>query len=245
MGFFEHLNDLRRTITRAAIGVFIGTAIGMLIAEPVLAYMGRPYLGMTGDKEFLIFDPTGTVVAYFRVALLIGATLAIPIITHSIVTFVLPAMTRREKRYFLMALPAVFGLFLLGVLFAWFIMIPPALRFLEGFQDQLFETRWEASRYINFVTTLLFWMGVAFETPLVLFILSLLGFVSPRPLINNWRLAIVIAAVAAAMITPTVDPVNMGLVMGPLIVLYAISIVLVMIGTRLFRRRTGIEQRAA
>ncbi|MEL6151789.1 MAG: twin-arginine translocase subunit TatC, partial [Chloroflexota bacterium] len=186
-----------------------------------------------------VIDPTGTVVAYFRVALLIGATLAVPVVTYQSVMFIIPAMTARERRFFLMAMPAVFILFLLGVAFAWFVMIPPALRFLEGFQDQLFNTEWEANRYINFVTSLLFWMGVAFETPLVLFVISLLGFITAGPLLRAWRLAIVISAVAAAMITPTVDPVNMGLVMGPLIVLYLISVVLVFFGSRIHRRSTG------
>ncbi len=156
--------------------------------------------------------------------------------------FITPAMTRTEKRYFMSALPAVFILFLVGVAFAWFVLIPPALLFLEGFEEGLFNSQWEAGRYITFVTNLLFWMGVAFETPLVLFILSLIGFVRARPLINNWRLAIVISAVAAAMITPTVDPVNMMLVMGPLLALYLVSIFLVMIGSRMFRRRSGYEQ---
>ncbi|MEM6527495.1 MAG: twin-arginine translocase subunit TatC [Chloroflexota bacterium] len=239
MGFFDHLNELRMRITRAFIGVIIGTAIGAFVAEPVLAYLGGPYLSLAEGNEFLIIDTTGTVVAYFRVALLIGATLAVPIVTYQSVMFIIPAMTNRERRFFMMAMPAVFLLFLLGVAFAWFVMIPPALRFLEGFQDGLFNTEWEASRYIQFVTSLLFWMGVAFETPLVLFVISLLGFVTAGPLLRAWRLAIVISAVAAAMITPTVDPVNMGLVMGPLIVLYLISVVLVFFGARIHRRGSG------
>ncbi len=242
MGFFDHLNELRKRITRAFIGIVIGTGIGAVFAEPVLAYLGRPYLTLNEGQQFLVFDVTGSVVAYFRVALLIGAILAVPIVTYQVTMFIIPAMTKKERRFFRLAMPAVFLLFLLGVLFAWFVMIPPALRFLEGFQNELFRTEWEASRYINFVTTLLFWMGVAFETPLVLFVLSLLGFVTPGPLIKNWRLAIVIAAVASAMITPTVDPVNMSLVMGPLLVLYGISIVLVFFGTRIFRRGNALPK---
>jgi len=87
------------------------------------------------------------------------------------------------------------------------------------------------------VTSLLFWMGVAFETPLVFFILSLLGVVTARGLIRGWRIAVIASAVAAAFITPTVDPVNMFLVMGPLLGLYVFSILLVAIGWRLSGRR--------
>lgn len=239
MGLLEHLVELRQRVLWALVGIIIGTSFGAAVAAPVLRYLGQPYLSLSGDKVFLIIDPTGSVIAYFRVALLIGASLAVPIATYQVVMFVTPGMTKQERRYFFSALPAVFLLFVAGVMFAWFVLIPPALVFLEGFQTDLFKAEWEAGRYITFVTSLLFWMGVAFETPLVLFIMSLMGFVQARPLLKNWRVAVVLSAVAAALITPTIDPVNMFLVMGPLLVLYFISIILVAIGSRMFRRRTN------
>src|SRR5690606_3533943 len=122
----------------------------------------------------------------------------------------------------LMALPAITLLFAVGALFSWFVLIPPALDFLANFQSDVFIVEWTADGYLGFVTSLVFWMGVAFETPLVFFVLALLGFVTPRALIKNWRIAIVGAAVAAAIITPTVDPVNMFLVVAPLLALYVL-----------------------
>jgi sec-independent protein translocase protein TatC len=115
------------------------------------------------------------------------------------------------------------------------VLIPPAIGFFNNFMPQLFEPQWTADRYLAFVTALLFWMGVAFETPLIFFVLSLLGVVTTSFLLKNWRFAIVGAAVAAALITPTIDPVNMGLVMGPLLVLYLLSIILVFIGRKIAR----------
>jgi sec-independent protein translocase protein TatC len=109
------------------------------------------------------------------------------------------------------------------------------LGFLEGFQPQLFKPEWTADLYLGFVTALLFWMGVAFETPLIFFVLSILGMVTAAVLRRNWRIAVVGSAIAAAFITPTVDPVNMMLVMGPLLALYLLSIILVMIGSRFNR----------
>lgn len=237
MSFFEHFNELRQRVTRALIGVILGTLVGLIVAEPVLAYLAEPYLALQPDRRLQIIDPTGSVTAIFRVALLIGATLAVPIVTYQAVMFVLPGLTRKERRFFLMSLPSVFGLFVVGVMFAWFGLIPPALGFLQGFKESLFVTEWEAGRYIAFVTTLLFWMGVAFETPLVLFVLSVLGFVRAGWLAKNWRVAVVLAATAAAFITPTVDPVNMTLVMAPLLMLYVISIGLVYIGSAIYSRR--------
>lgn len=234
MSFWEHLEELRQRLFRTMIALVIGTIIGIFLAEPVLLFLQRPY-----GVEFIVLGPTGGIVAYFRVALMVGAIIAIPVITYEVLMFVVPGLTRKEKRLLAFSLPPVTFLFLIGVAFAWYVLIPPAIGFLSGFEPKLFKPQWTADLYLGFVTSLLFWMGVAFETPLVFFVLSVLGFVTPRPLIRNWRIAVVGAAVAAAVITPTVDPVNMMLVMGPLMVLYLLSIFLVFFGTRLNRPENG------
>jgi sec-independent protein translocase protein TatC len=256
MGFFEHLDELRMRLVRSAIALVIGTTIGLGLAGPGLEYLRDPYCkvvalndaaaaGEVVDPENVVINldrcrfqtlgPTGGVVAYFRVALTLGAIFAIPMITYQVLMFVIPGLTQKEKRIVLLSLPAITLLFLIGTAFAWFILMPPALGFLEGFQQNLFRSEWTADLYLSFVTALIFWMGVAFETPLVFFVLGLLGLVSPGPLIRNWRLAVVGASIAAALITPTIDPVNMALVMGPLLVLYVLSIFLVFIARRISR----------
>jgi sec-independent protein translocase protein TatC len=232
MGLFEHLDELRRRLFAAVIALVIGSVIGVLVTTPVLEYLQQPY-----GRAFTVLGPTGGVVAYFRVALMIGGMLAIPIITYEALMFIMPGLTRSEKRMVLLSLPAVTGLFIVGVAFSWFILIPPALGFLEGFQPTLFKPEWTADLYLGFVTSLVFWMGVAFQTPLVFFVVSLLGMVQVPTLVKNWRVAVVGAAIAAALITPTVDPVNMLLVMGPLMGLYLFSIFLVMIGARIHSKR--------
>lgn len=262
MGFFQHLEELRQRLTRAALALIIGTAIGVAVAEPVLHFLVQPYceaiasnvieqaqaleaegladgqvIVTNRDCRLVSLGPTGSVVAYFRVSLMIGGIIAIPVITYQLLMFILPGLTRRERRMVLLSIPAVTLLFLVGTVFSWFVLMRPALGFLEGFQPTLFRPEWTSDLYLSFVTSLIFWMGVAFETPLVFFVLGLLGVVGVRPLISNWRIAVVGAAVAAALITPTVDPVNMALVMGPLLVLYIFSIVLVFIA----RRITGID----
>lgn len=239
MSLFEHLEELRKRLFRSVMGLVLGTALGMLIASPVLNYLLGPYRAINPDEaqRLLVLGPTGAVISYFRVALMLGGIVAVPIITYQIMLFVIPGLTKKERRYVLAALPAISGLFLVGVLFAWFVLMPPAIEFLEGFQSDVFQAEWAAPEYLTFVTALLFWMGVAFEMPLVLFILSLLGVVGPRMLIKQWRVAVVGAAAAAAFITPTIDPVNMLLVMGPLLALYTFSIFLVAIGRRISSRR--------
>lgn len=231
MSIFDHLNELRSRFTKAAIMLVIGFAIGMAISGPVLEFLKQPY----GASQFVTLGPTDSVVAYFRVALLIGGIIAVPVITYQLLMFVLPGLTNRERRIFLMALPAIFLLFIVGVVFTWAVLIPPAIGFFDNFMPELFVAQWTADRYLGFVTALIFWMGVAFETPLIFFVLGILGIVEARTLIKNWRIAIVGAAVAAAIITPTVDPVNMFLVVGPLLALYLLSIILVVIARRIAR----------
>lgn len=238
MGLFEHLEELRSRLFKAALALIFGTIIGIGLASPTLEYLQQPYCEIVGSLEecrLNTLGPTEGVVIYFRVSLLVGGIIAIPVMTYQVLMFIIPGLTRREKRFILLSIPAITLLFLAGSAFAWFVLMRPALGFLEGFQPTIFKPEWTADLYTSFITALIFWMGVAFQTPLIFFVLSLLGLVSARPLLRNWRVAVVASAIAAALITPTIDPVNMFLVMGPLLVLYAISIILVLLGRRITR----------
>ncbi len=230
MGILEHLSELRERVMKASLALVIGMVIAFFFTAPLMEYLQTPY-----GREFTVLGPTGGIVAFFRVALMAGAILAIPVITYQAMMFVLPALTKREKRIVFLTLPPITILFVVGVLFAWFILIPPALGFLEGFQPTIFRPEWTADLYLSFVTALIFWMGIAFETPLIFFVVSLLGLVEANTLIKHWRIAIVGSAIAAALITPTIDPVNMFLVVAPLLALYVLSIVLVAVGSRINR----------
>jgi sec-independent protein translocase protein TatC len=221
MPLLVHLQELRDRLLKAMLALIIGTSVGVVFAEPVLRFLQYPY-----GREFVILGPTGGVTAYLRIALTLGAIIAVPVITYQAMMFVLPGLTKRERRMVLMTLPGITLLFIIGAAFAWGVLIPPALGFLEGFQPTLFKPEWTADLYLNFVTALVFWMGVAFEAPLIFLILTVLGVVSASMLLKNWRIAIVVSAILAAAITPTIDPVNMALVMGPLLTLYIISILL-------------------
>ncbi len=240
MGFFEHLDDLRQRLTKAVLSLVVGTVVGVFLAEGALILLMEPYcrIPTVDNCELVILDPTGNILIYFKVALMIGGILSIPMVTYQLLMFILPGLTRKERRYILLSIPATTALFAIGVFFAWRILMPPALGFLEGFKSDIFKTEWTAPGYISFVTSLLFWMGAAFQTPLIFFLISLLGLVSAGTLIRQWRIAIVGASIAAAFITPTIDPVNMFLVMAPLLALYCLSIVLVFFG----RKISGIDR---
>jgi sec-independent protein translocase protein TatC len=149
-----------------------------------------------------------------------------PVIVYQIGRFVSPGLTKEEKRYLFILVPGATISFLGGVAFAYFVMMPAAIPFLLGFLSDVVEQRWAIGEYLSFVTSLLFWIGLAFELPLFVYFLAKIGLVNAEMLSRNRKYALVGIAVLSAVITPTVDPLNMALVMGPLIVLYELGVIL-------------------
>ncbi len=231
MSFFEHLEELRSRLLRSIIVLIIGIIISAIFTGDIIKYLSSPY-----NDQLINPTPTGKVVMYFRVALMTGAIFSIPYITYQLFMFVTPGLTKKERKWVLLAIPATTGFFLLGVAFAWFIMAPAAFDFLQTFQDDIFKDQWFAQEYFKFLTSLLFWIGVAFEMPVFMFVLARLGLIGPKVLIRNWRFAVVAITIIAAIITPTVDPFNMLLVTAPLLGLYVLSIGLVAIAARRVQR---------
>lgn len=235
MTIWEHLEELRARLLRAVIAVLVAFVVMLFFTSDIIEYLSDPYTDITG-RPLQQLEPTGNIVIYFRVALLGAGIVVIPYITYQLFMFVSPGLTRRERRWILSALPFTTGFFLLGVAFSWFIMIPAAFEFLIGFQNDVLANEWTAQRYFAFLTSIIFWVGVSFEMPVVLYVLARMGLVGRQALINNWRFAVVAMSVVAALVTPTVDPFNMLLVMAPLLILYMISIVLVGIAENRLRR---------
>ncbi|MCB0163425.1 MAG: twin-arginine translocase subunit TatC [Anaerolineae bacterium] len=221
MTLLEHLEELRDRLVMSAIVVGITTAVAAIFTPQILELLISPY-----GQRLQIISPTEGITVYFRVALTGGLIIAMPFLVYQLLMFILPGLEDSEKQYIFWGVPSATALFLVGVAFAWFILIPAAIGFLSGFLPEIFSTEWRSKEYIPFVTSLVFWIGLAFETPLIIFIMSKLKLVTPQFLIKQWRFAVVIIAIAAAMITPTPDPFNMGLVMLPLFGLYAFSILL-------------------
>jgi len=138
--------------------------------------------------------------------------------------FIAPGLTETERRWTYIFIPFATAMFIVGVAFTYFVMLPAAIPFLIDFLG--IKTTPRLSSYIEFVTSLMFWVGVSFEMPIVVFLLAKLKLVSARMLARGWRYAIVIIATAAAVITPTTDPINMMLLMAPLFALYFFSILM-------------------
>ena len=218
---WEHLSELRSRLMKAGIAFIVATLVSMVFTPQFLEIL----------TDFLpnmpqVIKPTETFIVYFKIAMIGGAALSMPIILYQIIRFILPGLMPNEKRYLYMFLPGVGLCFIGGVAFASLVMLPTAIQFLQGFLDQLVENNWTLESYISFVTRVMFWMGVVFQTPLLIFLLAKLGLVSPRSLARNRKYAVLVCAVIAALVTPTPDPVNMMIVMVPLYFLFEIGIVL-------------------
>lgn len=229
----EHLEELALTLRSAAVVLFVFSLVGLFFAERILAILIAPYGG-----KLQVLGPTEGISILIRVGLTVGAAASSPIVIYLLLQFVTPALEAHERRPVLLIIPSAFLLFAAGAAFAWFIMIPAAIDFLANFELNIFNIEWTAERYVPFVLSLTLWVGVSFEMPLVFMFLGRLGIVSPRQLLQRWRYAVVVIAVIAAAITPTVDPFNMMLVMLPLIGLYFLSI---MLTTFTYRRRLQRE----
>ncbi len=222
MTLMDHLRELRTRLIWVIGALVVGTAISMLFVSPLLQFILLP-LTEAGAKPMAI-GPTDTISVFFKVGFTTGAVIAMPMIVYHIIAFASPGLYPHEKRNLILTLPGIMVLFVVGALFAYFMLLPTAVGFLQGFLGDIIAQEWTIDHYISFVTRIVFWIGVAFEMPLVVAFLARAGIVSGQQLLGFWRQAVVIIAIVAAAITPTVDPVNMTLVMMPLLVLYASSV---------------------
>jgi sec-independent protein translocase protein TatC len=217
--FWNQIEIFRVHLLRAMIAIALGVGIALFYTPKLVAFLAVPIGGL---KTLKAIEVTESISVYMKVSLLAGVSIALPYVVFELWLFVAPGLKIRERLYALVGIPLAALFFIAGMAFTYFILLPNALPFLLGILGIQAQLRPES--YFSFVTGLMFWIGVAFEFPLVIYLLTAIGLVKPQPLARNWRIAIVVIAIIAAAITPTVDPLNMSLVMLPMIGLYFISI---------------------
>ena len=227
MSLTGHLDELRKRLLKALIYLVIGVLLSFVFAGYALNLLAEPVGGLDNLQAIEVTESIGV---YMRVALLSGFILAFPFILLELLGFVLPGLNKKERGWVLLALPMATILFVGGVAFTYFVMLPAAIPFLINFMGV--QTIPTLNNYIKFVTNMMFWIGISFEMPLLVFVLAKLGIVSGSMLLKQWRIAIVVIAVLAAVVSPTVDPVNMGLLMLPLFALYLLSVILAFFARR-------------
>lgn len=231
-----HLGALRRHFTRAALVFGIATILAFTFASRIIDLLAYP---VGGIDALVAIDPTEPIGTFMRVSLLTAFAVTLPYLILEMWLFIAPGLNRDARVFGLYAIPIAVLFFLGGMAFAYFVLLPQAIPFLINFGGITSQIR--PSSYISFVTSIMFWIGIAFQFPLIVYVLARVGLIRAEVLSSNWRLAIVIIAILSAMITPTIDPVNMALVMGPMIVLYFFGILLAKLAERT-RARNLSEQ---
>ena len=221
MTIWQHLEELRKRLLYMLIALVLGGVVSLIFADFLLQVIARP---IGGFEQLLSIQVTENLSVYFRVTLLSGFIIALPFNLLQLYLFFAPGLKRNERRWLLRAVPFATGLFIVGSLFAYFVMMPTAIPFLVAFPGPKVLPKWED--YVDFVTSLIFWIGMSFETPLIMFVLAKLGIIDAKGLAKQWRIAVIAIAVIAAVVTPTPDPVNMAILMAPLLLLYLLGILL-------------------
>ncbi|OGO03964.1 MAG: twin arginine-targeting protein translocase TatC [Chloroflexi bacterium RBG_13_54_9] len=235
--FMGHLEELRQRLIKAIVAVIICIIPAFFFYRQIFAIITRP----AGDINLIYTEMTEMIGTIMKVSLYSGLALAMPVIVYQVVRFIAPALTRSEKRALYLILPGIFLSFLGGVCFGYFVAVPPAVRFLLTFGQPIATPQIKVGNYISLVTTLLFALGVIFETPLVVFFLAKIRVVTPKMLSDRRKYAMLVAFVVAAIITPTFDPVNQTIIAIPIIVLYELSIWLAKLATRGSKRTVPVE----
>lgn len=215
----QHLGALRGHLLRATLALILVSLLMFEFSGRLLDWLAAPVGGIQQLQAIDVTEPIGVAM---RVTLLGSFAVTLPYIALELLLFVAPGLSPRARITGLLAIPLVFVFFVGGILFTYYYLLPSAVRFLVNFMD--IPTIVRPASYVGFATGLMFWVGLAFEFPLVSYVLAAMGLLPARWLGQNWRIAVVLLAVLAAAITPTADPINMLFVWLPLVFLYFLSV---------------------
>jgi sec-independent protein translocase protein TatC len=242
MPFFDHLEELRWRIIYSLVALVAATGFGFWLAMrlDLLAWLKKPLDPYIEGDQLIALSITDPFMITFKLALTLGFVLSAPVMVYQVWAFLAPALTRKERRAIIPALYMGVLLFSAGVAMAYFYVLPLAAQFLAGFQTDSLRLAITGSAYFGFVLRLLVAFGLVFQLPVVILILATLGLTSSRFLSAQRRYAYAIMTVGAALITPG-DVTSTILMMGPLWVLYEVSIGL----TKLVERGRAREAAAA
>jgi sec-independent protein translocase protein TatC len=228
MSFFDHLNELRKRLIYSAMAIMAGAVVGLTVSERVMGLFAKPMMDALRSahlEERLIYtSPTGAINIIIKLGLYIGVVIASPIVLYQVWLFIAPGLYKHERKAAVGFLVSSVSLFLMGIAFCYFILLPYTLRFLIGFNVPYFTPFISVNEYWDLMLILMLGMGLIFQTPILIFFLALFGLVTPAFMWRNFRYAVLIIAVVAAVVTPTPDALTMLVFMAPMVGLYLVSI---------------------
>ncbi len=216
MSFFDHLEELRQRIFVSLIAIIAGAILCFAFVRQIVAILEIPATGV----KFLQLAPGEFFFVSLQVAGYAGILVASPIIIYQIVQFIVPGLTRKERKFLA---PIVFGssiLFFVGLAFSYYVLIPAALNFFIGYGGDVVEQAWSIDKYFKFVLLLMFSTGLTFQIPVIQLLLGTLNLVSSKQMLSGWRLVILGSVILGAVITPSTDPFTQCLLGGAVLGLY-------------------------
>jgi sec-independent protein translocase protein TatC len=229
MSFFDHLVELRKRIISALAAVGIGMVAGLLVAKRFIYIIIHPMMGALRanhlEDKLYYTSPAGGVGLIINLGLYLGIVIAMPWVLYQVWLFVAPGLYRHERRAAASFIGSSMVLFLAGIAFGYFVMLPQVLTYVISLlNDGPIKPLISVNEYFDLIVVVLVGLGIIFEMPVVVFILSLFGIVTPKFLLKNFRYAMILITVLAAIVTPTPDATTMLIFMAPMILLYFISV---------------------
>jgi sec-independent protein translocase protein TatC len=223
MSFLDHIEELRWRIIYALIGVVIFTIAAWIFIDPIIEFvLLKPARDANASLQNL--RPFGQLFLYIQVAIIVGIIASLPNIFYQLWQFIAPALRKREQKYILWIVFFSTFCFLLGITFAYFVMLPLTMKFAAQFGTAEIANEFAIDEYMSIIISVMLAAGLVFELPMVSFFLSKLGILTPKFMRTYRRHAIVIILVLAAFLTPGADPVSQVILAVPLVLLYEISI---------------------
>jgi sec-independent protein translocase protein TatC len=227
MGFLDHLEELRKRIVYSAVAVAVGTGVCWGYRERIYGIMQKPIMDALRShhlaEKLVYLNPVEPFNLYLKIAMLAGLFLTSPFVLYQVWMFISPGLYRNEKRYVLPFMVSTISLFTLGGYFGYRIAYPRALNFFIDFNGQ-FQPMITVGEYTSLFLSIVLGMGLIFEMPILVFFLAFLGIMTPSFMVKNFRYAILVIFILAAIVTPTPDIINMCVFAAPMLALYALSI---------------------
>src|SRR6202142_4460957 len=248
MSFFDHLVDLRKRLINSALAIAVGAMVGVSISQKVIGFISRPMQEALRKQHLydrLIYtSPAGLINIIITFGIYIGVVLAAPVVLYQVWLFIAPGLYKHERKAVTTFIFSSVFLFIAGISFGYFIMLPYMLDFLIGFQGS-FRPLISINEYFDFILVVLLGLGVIFELPVLIFFLALFGIVTPKFLWKNLRYAILIIAIVAAFVTPTPDATTMLVFMAPMVLLYFLGIGVAALVVRNKAKRAAMADQGA
>ncbi len=234
----EHLVALRKHLLRAVFVFLLASGAAFFFYKDIMDLLVVP-LPHGGLETLQGIEVTEVVSVIMQTIFTSAFAISIPYIFFELLLFIAPGISRKSRLIGLFGIPFIIIFFVVGVIFAYIVMMPAALSFLMSPDILDIQYEWTLSSYYSFATRVMFWIGLFFEMPLLSFILSAMRVLPPKFLKEHWRLAFILLALLAAMITPTPDPYNMMIVLLPLWFLYLLSIFMANLARREKKNKRG------